>query len=126
MDGSAPDRRWRILLVLGFGELLAMSPWFSAAAVAPLLTDAWGLTGLDLPLLTIAVQLGFVVGALLLAVTGAADVVSGRVLFLAGAGLAAAANLGFAAAATDLASALPFRFEPPRRFTGAPGATAFP
>jgi MFS family permease len=110
VDRSAPDRRWRILLVLGVGELLAMSPWFSAAAVAPLLTDAWGLKDLDLPLLTIAVQLGFVVGALLLAVTGAADVVSGRVLFLAGAGLAAAANLGFASAATDLASALPFRF----------------
>jgi hypothetical protein len=32
-----PDERWRILLVLGLAELLAMSPWFSASAVAPLL-----------------------------------------------------------------------------------------
>ncbi|MEX2183263.1 MAG: MFS transporter [Chloroflexota bacterium] len=91
------------------GELLAMSPWFSASAVAPLLTDAWGLAGLDLPILTIAVQLGFVAGALLLAVTGAADVIPGRVLFLAGASLAAAANLGFGHVATDMATAVPFR-----------------
>ena len=65
---------------------------------------------LDLPLLTVAVQLGFVAGALLLALTGAADVVRGRVLFLAGACLAATANFGFAYVASDLASALPFRF----------------
>ncbi len=105
-----PGERWCILLVLGLGELLAMSPWFSASAVAPLLIGDWGLVGLDLPLLTIAVQLGFVAGALLLALTGAADVVPGRVLFRAGAGLAAAANLGFAYVASDPASALPFRF----------------
>jgi len=108
--GGDPTDRWRILTLLGLGELLAMSPWFSASAVAPLLTGEWGLAGLDLPLLTIAVQLGFVVGALLLAVTGAADVISGRVLFLAGAALAAVANLGFAYVARDLASAIPFRF----------------
>lgn len=95
--------------MLGAGELLAMAPWFSASAVAPLLTGEWGLAGLDLPLLTITVQLGFVAGALLLAVTGAVDVMSGRVLFLAGAGLAAAANVGFAYLASDVASAIPFR-----------------
>lgn len=105
-----PRGRWRILVLLGLGELLAMSPWFSASAVAPLLTGDLGLAGLDLPLLTVAVQLGFVAGALLLAMTGAADVVSGRVLFLAGATLAATANLGFAYLARDFASAIPFRF----------------
>ena len=67
-----PAERWRILLVLGLGELLAMSPWFSASAVAPLLARDWGLAGLDLPLLTVAVQLGFVAGALLLALTASA------------------------------------------------------
>ncbi len=105
-----PDERWRILLVLGLAELLAMSPWFSASAVAPLLIGEWGLADLDVPLLTVTVQLGFVAGALLLSLTGAVDVVRGRVLFLAGASLAAAANLGFAYVASDLASALPFRF----------------
>jgi MFS family permease len=104
-----PADRWRVLAMLGAGELLAMAPWFSASAVAPQLTGEWGLAGLDLPLLTITVQLGFVAGALLLAVTGAVDVMSGRVLFLAGAGLAAAANVGFAYLASDVASAIPFR-----------------
>ena len=105
-----PAGRWRLLAVLGIGELLAMSPWFSASAVAPLITPALSLSGLDLPLLTIAVQLGFVAGALLLAVSGAADVLPARALFLAGALAAAAANLGFAYAAVDFGSALGFRF----------------
>ena len=108
--GPEPAARWRILGFLAVGELLAMSPWLSASAVAPLLTDAWGLAGLDLALLTIAVQLGFVAGALLLAASGAADVLSGRRLFLAGATLAALANLGFAVVAGDLAAGLGFRF----------------
>jgi MFS family permease len=86
-----------------------MAPWFSASAVAPLLTRDWALTGLDLPLLTVAVQLGFMVGALLLAATGAADVVSGSRLFLVAALVAAGANLGFAFVASDVASAIPFR-----------------
>lgn len=107
---AEPRGRWRILGVLALGELLAMSPWLGASAVAPLLVVEWGLSGMDLPFLTIAVQVGFVVGALLLAVTGAPDVIPGRWLLLGGAWLAAAANLGFAFAATDLASALPFRF----------------
>jgi MFS family permease len=105
-----PVARWRLLAILGLGELLAMSPWFSASAVAPLIVREWSLAGLDLPLLTIAVQLGFVVGALLLAFTGAADVLPGGALFLAGALGAAAANLAFAYVAHDEAGALPFRF----------------
>lgn len=86
-----------------------MAPWFSASAVAPLLATDWNLDRLGLPILAIAVQLGFVAGALALAVTGAADVLSARILFAAGAFLAAAANLGFAFLARDAASALPFR-----------------
>ena len=105
-----PSSRWKQLWVLGVGELLAMSPWFSASAVAPLITVQLNLSGLDLPLLTIAVQLGFVVGALLIAVTGAADVLPARALFLAGAVAAAVANLGFAYVAGDFGSALAFRF----------------
>ena len=104
-----PAGRWRLLALLGAGELLAMSPWFSASAVAPLITVELSLGGLDLPLLTIAVQLGFVAGALLIAVTGAADVLPSRALFLVGALAAAGANLGFAYGAGDFGSALAFR-----------------
>ena len=38
----------------------------------------WQLGRLDLPFLTIAVQLGFAAGALILAASGAADVMPGR------------------------------------------------
>ena len=103
-------RRWRLLAIVAAGELFAMAPWFSASAVAPLLANDWDLGRLGLPTLAIAVQLGFVVGALVLAATAAADVVPARILFAAGAALAAVANLGFAYLARDPASALPFRF----------------
>ena len=102
-------RRWRLLAIVAAGELLAMAPWFSASAVAPLLASDWHLDRLGLPVLAIAVQLGFAAGALALAVTAAADVLPARVLFAGGAFLAAAANLGFAFVAHDAASALPFR-----------------
>ncbi|MFL5775210.1 MAG: nitrate/nitrite transporter [Chloroflexota bacterium] len=121
---SADDEaggRWRELAVVGTGILLAFAPWFSASAVSPLLAAEWHATGLDLPLLTVAVQVGFALAAMGLAVTGAADVVDGRWLFLAGAVVAATANLGFAFAATDPSSSLPWR-----ALTGAGLAAVYP
>jgi MFS family permease len=100
--------RWRQLGIIGLAELLALAPWFGASAVAPNLVESWTLGGLDLAILTVAVQLGFVVGALLLALTGAADALSATRLFFIGAALAALANLGFAMAG-DFVGALPFR-----------------
>ena len=69
-----PAGRWRQLAAIAVGLLLAFAPWFSASAVAPLLAAEWQTTRLELPLLTVAVQLGFAAGALTLAATGAADV----------------------------------------------------
>ena len=113
MTGTAPvaepPGRWSQLAILAAAVLLASSPWFSGSAVAPSLTTEWGLSGLDTALLTVAVQLGFVVGALTVAITGAADVLPARVLIGVGAAIAALANLGFALLATDLGSALPWR-----------------
>ena len=107
-ETEAPDR-WRILAIVAVGVLLAMAPWFSASAVATPLVAEWQLDRLGLPTLTIAVQVGFAVGALALAMTAAADVLPARFLFAAGALLAAAANAGFAFLASDLVSAVPFR-----------------
>ena len=110
MDGPAVDDsgRWRQLAIIGLAELLALAPWLGSSAVAPNLVAAWSLDRLDLPVLTVAVQFGFVVGALLLALTGAADALSATRLFFLGAVLAAIANLGFALA-DDFMGALPFR-----------------
>jgi MFS family permease len=105
-----PPARWWQMVVLSVGLLLAEAPWFASGAVTPLLRTEWSTTGLDLPLLTVAVQVGFAVGALGLAAVGAADVLPGPRLFVIGCVVAAAANLGFATLATNAVSALPFRF----------------
>ncbi len=70
--------KWRSLGLLAVAELLAMSLWFSASAVVPQLTEVWALTGSQQSWLTMSVQIGFVVGALLSAVTNLADRVSAR------------------------------------------------
>jgi MFS family permease len=101
--------RWSQAAILGAAVLLASSPWFSGAAVSSSLTAEWSLSGFDLALLTVAVQLGFVAGALTVALSGAADVMPARVLIGIGGAIAAGANLAFALLATDLASALPWR-----------------
>jgi MFS family permease len=89
--------------------------------VAPILRDEWVTTGLELPLLVVAVQVGFAIGALALALTGAPDVIPGRWLFVGGAVVAAASNLGFALVASDPIAALPFR-----ALTGAGIAAVYP
>ncbi len=105
-----PRERWGQLAILGVGMVLAMSPSFAAAAVAPILRDEWTVGLLELPFLTVIVQLGFAVGAIGLAVIGAPDVIPGPRLFAAGAIVAALANLGFGLVANDPGSAIPFRF----------------
>src|SRR5262245_25059643 len=98
-----------------------MSPSFAAASIAPTLRAQWGIDGLGLASLTVAVLLGFAVSAIALAAAGVPDVIPGPRLFAIGALTAAVLNLGFAYLATDLASAIPFR-----ALTGAAQAAAYP
>ncbi|RMH81449.1 MAG: MFS transporter [Actinomyces sp.] len=72
--------------------VLAMSPWFSTAAVLPQLREAWGLDRVAGSWLTIAVQIGFVVGAVGSSLVNLADRIPPRRLMLYGTVLAAAAN----------------------------------
>jgi len=88
----------QVLLVLATAELLAMAPWFSASAVSPTLTHLWALSPGATAWLTISVQLGFVIGALVSATLILADRLSARRLIAGSAVLAAAATLGVAAA----------------------------
>jgi MFS family permease len=89
---------------------LVLGTWFSGTAVAASLKAEWGLDAVGIASLTVAVQLGFAVGAVVLAAVGVPDVVPARWLITGGAIVATVANAGFALLATDLASALPFRF----------------
>jgi MFS family permease len=104
----APGRR-RALGYLAIALVLAMTTWFSASAVIPQLRDDWGLGDTGAAWLTIAVQLGFVVGALVSSVLNLPDVVPARLVLLGGATGAAAANLGIAAV-SGAAGAVPLRF----------------
>lgn len=83
----------RALFLLALAMLLAMTTWFSATAVLPQLRVAWSLTTLEGSFLTIAVQMGFVVGALVSAFFNVADIIPARTLMLFGALGAAVVNL---------------------------------
>ena len=69
----SPGRKTRALALLSLTELLGMSVWFSASAVVPALTAAWGLAASGQAWLTMSVQIGFVAGALGSAVLNLAD-----------------------------------------------------
>jgi MFS family permease len=99
-----------MLGLIGLAEVGAMSTWFSAAAVGPVLAREWGLTGGDLGLLTAMVQLGFVLGALTLAISGLADVWSARRVFIAASLLAAGVNALLTVIPPGLVIALSLRF----------------
>ena len=79
----------RTIYLLSLAELLGMSVWFSASAVVPALTRQWGLSASGQAWLTMAVQLGFVVGAFLSAVLNLADRIPGPRLFFISSSVAA-------------------------------------
>jgi MFS family permease len=86
-----------------------MTTWFSATAVVPQLRAEWGISSSAAAWLTIAVQLGFVAGAVLSSVLNVADVFSPRRVILVGAAGAAAAN-SLLVVADGPALAVPLRF----------------
>jgi len=98
------------IAIIVVAELLGTSLWLSANAVADALQREWGISVADLGHLTSAVQLGFISGTLVIALTGLADRFSASRIFAATALLGAAANAALAFAADGLASALVFRF----------------
>lgn len=89
-------RRWRSLGLLTLAELLALAPWFSAAAVAPLIQSEWGLTAGTAAWLTLAVHLGFVAGTLVSGVLNLPDRFDASRLFALSAAGAALTTAGFA------------------------------
>src|SRR6185436_15314207 len=90
-------RRWRMLGILAIAELLGMSLWFGARAVASELGARWSLDTSQIGWLTSVVQLGFVVGTALAALLNIADIVPARWYFAAAAAAGGLANLGLLA-----------------------------
>ena len=89
---SRPEGQRRALIGIALSQLLVLTLWFSAAAVAPQLRVEWNLSIAAASWLTLAVQIGFVIGAVVIATTGIADSVPSRRLFVIAATVAAAAN----------------------------------
>jgi MFS family permease len=84
--------RWRALALLAVTLVLSMTTWFSASAVIPQLRGEWDLSTTAAAWLTIAVQLGFVCGALVSGFLNLSDIVPPKHVILGGTLGAAAAN----------------------------------
>jgi hypothetical protein len=104
-----PNGRWRTLMLLAVVLILSMTTWFSASAVIPQLWEEWSLSDSAAAWLTIAVQLGFVCGALVSSLLNLSDVVSPRHTILGGSIGAAAVN-GLLGVASGAAGGIPLRF----------------
>lgn len=84
--------RWHALLLMAITLILSMSTWFSASAVLPQLREAWNLSPGAAAWLTIAVQIGFVCGAIVSSLLNLPDIVAPRHVILGGAIGATVAN----------------------------------
>lgn len=99
----------RALATIAIALVLSLTTWFSASAVIPQLRSQWGLSDGVAAWLTIAVQLGFVTGALVSSLLNLSDVVPPHPLILGGAVGAATANV-LLVVADGAVLALPLRF----------------
>ncbi len=98
------------VLVIVVAQLFGTSLWFSANSAADDLIRAWGIVPADIGTLTNAVQLGFIVGTLIFALSGLADRFPASRIFAVCAVLGALFNGAFAMLAEGMASAVPLRF----------------
>ena len=87
-----------------------MSLWFSASAVIPQLIVEWELDGAQQSWLTLSVQLGFVAGALLMALANVADRLPAHAVFQISALGGAVFNAGIAVAEPSFAAVIGLRF----------------
>ena len=84
--------QWRMLVIVSIAELLGMSLWLAAGAVAPELAERWSLGPSATGWLSTSVQLGFVAGTAMAALLNLADTLPSRRYFAAAAVVGAAAN----------------------------------
>lgn len=101
--------KWRTLILLSLSVLLSMAVYFSASAIVPALTQLWSLDDSGRSWLTMSVQLGFVIGALLSALTNLADLLPAPRLMAVSAVLAALSTALIALIATSFPIALILR-----------------
>lgn len=96
--------------IVSVAQLFGTSLWFSANSAADGLAEGWGATASDIGVLTSAVQAGFILGTLAMAMLGLADRFRASVIFVVASLAGIAFNLGFAWLAQDIATGAVFRF----------------
>jgi MFS family permease len=102
--------RFNAVATIAIAQLLGTSLWFSANSAADDLRRAWGVSVADIGILTSAVQLGFILGTLVFALSGLADRFPASKIFTCCALLGAAFNACFAWFSTGIAGGAAFRF----------------
>ncbi len=107
---SAPFPRSHPIAIIAVAQLFGTSLWFSANSAAPDLMRAWGIGVSGIGLLTNSVQLGFIIGTSVFALSGLADRFPASRIFLLSALLGATFNGCFAIFSNGLLSAAVFRF----------------
>ena len=115
------DGARRQLVLISVSVVLGLAPWFSATAVGPAMIAEWRLTSGEGAWLTMAVQLGFVIGTLASAVWMLSDRWSAERFAAWSAGVAAASTLAVAWWAESAVSAVFLRL-----VTGAALAGVYP
>lgn len=98
------------LALIVLAQLCGTSLWFSPNSAADSLSAEWALTTAQFGQLTGATQIGFILGSLILAASGAADRYPASKLFAIACYLGAAFNACFALFASDFHQGLALRF----------------
>jgi MFS family permease len=98
------------IATIAIAQLFGTSLWFSANSAAPDLMRAWGIGISGIGLLTNAVQLGFILGTMTIALSGLADRFRASRIFVLSAFCGALFNACFVVFSTTLLSAAMFRF----------------
>ncbi len=105
--------RYSVLIGLSVAQLFALTLWFSVNAIIPQLTDIWTLSQSDIGMLSIVVQLGFVIGAFMAAILNLPDIFKASNVFIVSVLLGGTTNLIIAVITPSFRSVLILRF-----FTG--------
>ncbi|MFL7870408.1 MAG: MFS transporter [Anaerolineales bacterium] len=103
------NNKWRTIILLSLSVLFSMGVYFSASAVVPALTNLWALDDSGRAWLTMSVQLGFVIGAVLSALTNLSDILPAPRLMAVSAFLAGLSTALIGLIATNFPVALILR-----------------
>ncbi|MFW3616330.1 MFS transporter [Billgrantia antri] len=109
VEGNPRSDTWPVAMI-AIAQLFGTSLWFSANSAADDLMRTWHVSAADIGWLTSAVQVGFILGTLTMALGGLADRYRASRIFVCCALAGALFNAGFALLSEGLASALAFRF----------------